>query len=85
MEIAAGHPAVIEVTGEPIEAGWFVSGNVNTSGQIGDANLSIPISGPNGSGYLYVEATKNADEWYLDTLTFSDAAGGPPIDLLEES
>ena len=84
MEVAAGHPAVVEVTGEPIEAGWLVSGNIQINGQTGRADLSIPISGPRGGGQLQVEATKNAGEWHLDSLTFFDAAGGPPIDLLDE-
>ncbi len=85
MEIAGDHPAVIEATGEPLEAGWLVSGNVNTTGNTGEADLSIPVSGPIGSGQLHVDATKNAGEWYFNSLTFLDAAGGPPINLLENS
>ena len=84
MEVATSHPAVTEVTGEPIEAGWIISGNVETTGATGQANLAIPISGPDGSGTLHVEATKNAGDWYFDDLKFLDAAGGPPIDLLDE-
>jgi len=84
LEVAAGHPAVLEVTGEPVEAGWFVSGNINTNNQTGRADLSIPISGPDGSGYIQVEATKNGGEWYFDRLVFLDADGGPPIELLDE-
>ena len=84
MEVAAEHPAVTEATGLPIEAGWFVSGNVESNTQTGHADLSIPISGPDGSGYLQVQATKNVGEWYFDSLVFLDGAGGPPIDLLEE-
>ncbi len=84
LEMASEHPAVIEVTGEPIEAGWLVSGNVETTGPTGHANLAIPISGPDGNGTLQVEATKSAGEWTFNHLTFLDAAGGPPIDLLNE-
>lgn len=84
MELASEHPAVLEVTGEPIEAGWLVSGNVETTGPTGHANLAIPITGPDGSGTIQLEATKNAGEWYFDHLTFLNAAGGPPINLLEE-
>lgn len=84
MEVASGHPTVIEIVGEPIEADWFVMGNVQITNQTGNADLSIPISGPAGEGRIHVVATKNAGVWYFDTLTFSDSAGGPPISLLEE-
>jgi Cytochrome oxidase complex assembly protein 1 len=40
------HPAVIEALGSPIKEGFFVSGNTNVNGASGEANLSIPISGP---------------------------------------
>jgi hypothetical protein len=82
MELAGSHPAVIEVTGEPIEAGFLVTGEINTSGATGSANLSIPISGPRGSGRLHLQSTKNGGEWYFDRLQFLEESGGPPVDLL---
>jgi Cytochrome oxidase complex assembly protein 1 len=45
---AKAHPSVIEVLGSPIKEGFLVSGNTNVNGASGEANLSIPISGPKG-------------------------------------
>src|SRR5687767_961014 len=66
-------PAVIAELGEPIEAGWYVTGNISTSGQDGNADLSIPIHGPNKSGTLHVVALKSArvagmEDWKITKL-----------------
>ncbi|MBN1438100.1 MAG: cytochrome c oxidase assembly factor 1 family protein [Anaerolineales bacterium] len=54
-----------ELLGEPIEAGWFVSGEVSETGATGTAELSVPVSGPKGSGVVYITARKRAGEWVL--------------------
>ena len=37
---------VIDIIGEPIEAGYFVMGSIQTSGAKGEASLQYSISGP---------------------------------------
>src|ERR1700694_2318335 len=56
------------VLGEPIQPGYFVSGNFNVNGSSGNADFSIPLSGPKGSATLYVTATKAAGRWEFTTL-----------------
>src|SRR5438034_3360727 len=51
---AKTHPAVIEALGSPVTEGFLVSGNTNVNGASGEANLSIPVSGPKGKGTIYV-------------------------------
>lgn len=65
---AKAHPSVQKAIGSPIEEGMFVTGNVNVSGSSGQADLSIPISGPNGKGTIYVVAAKSAGRWKFSTL-----------------
>jgi hypothetical protein len=60
---AKAHPSVVEVLGSPIKEGFLVSGNTNVNGASGEANLSIPISGPKGKGTIYVAANKSLGEW----------------------
>ena len=60
--------SVMERFGSPIEEGFFVSGNVNTSGSTGQANISFPISGPDASGNVFCEATKAHGEWRFNYL-----------------
>jgi len=44
---AQADPAVAQKLGGRIEEGWFTSGSINVgTGGSGDANLSVPISGP---------------------------------------
>jgi hypothetical protein len=77
------HPAVIEALGSPITEGFLVSGNTNVNGASGEANLSIPISGPKGKGTIYVTATKSLGRWNYSGLIMEIAKTHQRIDLLE--
>ncbi|PCJ62944.1 MAG: hypothetical protein COA79_02100 [Planctomycetota bacterium] len=70
--------------GTPIEAGMFVAGNINVSGASGQANLSIPISGPLGDATIYLEATKSGGRWSFHNLEVEITGSGQSINLLEE-
>ena len=67
---AKSNPEVVRMLGEPIEESWFFMGNISVSGNSGTANLDIPISGPNGSGKIHVDAEKFAGEWTYNKLAF---------------
>jgi Cytochrome oxidase complex assembly protein 1 len=84
MQRARDNPTVVEALGTPIEPGWYLTGEMNTSGASGNANLQIPISGPNGKGDLYIEAKKNAGRWDYQTLTVDIDGREAQIDLLTE-
>ena len=72
---------VIAALGTPIEEGWFLSGNTNVNGGSGNADLSIPISGPKGKGTIYAVATKSAGEWTFSKLNVKIDSTGETIDL----
>ena len=78
---AQANPAVIEAIGSPISQTGIVSGNSNVSGATGEANLSIPLSGPKGKATLYVEAKKSADTWVFQTMVVKIEKTGERIDL----
>jgi hypothetical protein len=59
---------VVAAMGEPLEPGFFVSGSVHISGPSGDADLAIPLSGPRGTGTLYVTAVRKAGRWAMEIL-----------------
>ncbi|MFB6375956.1 MAG: cytochrome c oxidase assembly factor Coa1 family protein [Bradymonadaceae bacterium] len=42
--------AVEKVLGHPVEADFWVGGQIQTSGQGGAARLNFSVSGPKGSG-----------------------------------
>jgi hypothetical protein len=76
------HPSVIEALGSPIKQGFLVSGNTNVNGASGEANLSIPISGPNGKGTIYVAANKSLGQWNYSGLIVEIAKTHQRIDIL---
>jgi len=80
---ARANPQVAEKIGRPLKAGWMASGNANTSGSSGDADISFPLSGPKGKGTLHLVAKKTAGVWKLETLQVEIEGEAEPIDLLQ--
>ena len=81
---AKANPDVIAALGSPIKEGLFVSGNTNVNGASGEANISIPISGPKGKGTIYVVAKKSAGRWEYSELVVEIEKTKERIDLLAE-
>ncbi len=80
-EVAA-NPRVIETVGEPMEAGFFVSGTTRTSGPSGHADISFDIAGPRGEAAVYVKAVKSEGEWNLRRLVVAPEGGAPRFVLI---
>ncbi len=83
LATAQTHPAVVKALGSPIKAGIFVMGSINVSGPSGQADLAIPISGPNGKGTIYARASKSAGRWTFSRLVVEIKATKERIDLIE--
>ena len=77
-------PRVVQALGSPITDGFFVGGKTNVSGTSGDADMTVPISGPKGKGTLYFVASKFAGQWTFSKLMVEIANTGQRIDLLED-
>ena len=84
IEIAITDPAVIEALGEPIEAGWFVTGSINLQNDAGTADLTIPLNGSRNDGTLYVGANKSGGVWTFVQLEVQVDGRERNIDLLGE-
>jgi len=65
---ARSSQVLVDALGTPIEIGWLVSGSINTNGPSGRAELAAPLSGPKGSGTLYLKAVRQAGEWTFSVL-----------------
>ena len=68
MTAAQNSSAVTEALGTPLTVGWLISGSFDIKGSKGSVDISIPISGPKGTGTLFVVATKSAGIWTYQTL-----------------
>ena len=83
LDKAKANPQVRAELGEPIREGWWLSGNVNTSGSSGTADISIPLKGANRDGTLYAVAHKSAGEWAYDRLEVAVDGRAERIKLLD--
>jgi hypothetical protein len=74
--------AVVQELGEPIEAGWQISGNINVSGNSGNADVKIPVSGPKKAGAIYATAIKKQGKWDFSVLEVEIEGQTKRINLL---
>ncbi len=79
------NPQAVQTLGEPIKAGFLLSGSINLSGNEGDASLQIPVSGPKGKGTIYVEAEKYDNAWHYNRLELQVDGRAAPIPLNVEN
>ena len=79
---AGANPEVVVRLGQPLQPGWMVSGSINVSGPSGDADLSIPVSGPKGKGTIYVVGKKSAGQWTYSRMEVEVEGQPGRIDLL---
>ena len=79
---AQSNTLVAQRLGTPISEGWFVGGSINVSPASGDADLSVPISGPKGKGTVYVTAQKTAGTWAYSVMQAAIEGSSEKIDLL---
>lgn len=82
VDRARNHPVVIRELGEPIRAGWWILGNLHTSGSSGSADLTIPIAGPRDSARIFAVGEKRAGTWDFEYLVVEIDGSGEVIDLL---
>jgi len=82
IAIAKATPAVTEELGTPVEDGFFTTGRISTTGPSGYAALAIPLSGPNGSGTIYLEAHKSVGQWSFSELIFEATKSKHRVNLL---
>jgi Cytochrome oxidase complex assembly protein 1 len=68
VQRAEDSPQVAQEFGRPLKVGGFASGNIDVSGDSGEAEFSIPISGPRETGHIEVNAKKENGKWLFHTL-----------------
>lgn len=76
--------AIIRVLGSPITKDGMIQGSYNSSNGSKTADMKIPIAGPNGTGFLFIEATGEDDNWSYNVIRV-EIKDNENIDLLEEN
>ena len=74
---------LINALGTPIEKDGMVSGNWNYVNGKKSAKMTIPISGPKGSGMLFVEATGEDEDWTYHVIRV-EIEDSETFDIIEE-
>ena len=75
MKMVKDNEALVVHLGEPIEDGFLPEGTFSVNGDNGVANLTIQLSGPNNSGELWIDATRQNALWKYNNLIFRDQSG----------
>ncbi|MEI2432307.1 cytochrome c oxidase assembly factor Coa1 family protein [Lysobacter yananisis] len=82
MDLAKANPDIRAAFGEPLETGMGFQGSLTTNNDSGEADLSLPIKGPKGSGRIYVKGTREADRWSYRLIEVAIDGSERRIDLL---
>jgi Cytochrome oxidase complex assembly protein 1 len=81
---AKANPKVKELLGEPITEGFMPMGNVAVDNNKGNADFTVQLTGPKGSGTLHVVSAKTAEGHWAFTLLDVDIPGNDKINLLKK-
>jgi len=84
LSAAEKSPLVSEAIGSPLKGGFFVNGQINLSPPHGRANISIPLSGPNGQATIFSVAEKKEGKWIFSVLNVEIKSTGKVIRLSKE-
>jgi len=83
IEAANRNVEVTRALGNPVEPGWPTSGSLSLNGLSGDADLRIPVHGPEGRGTLYVAGRRENGQWNYWTFAVEVHDTGQIIELTQ--
>jgi hypothetical protein len=78
-------PAVSRALGQPIKPSFFVTGNINLSGAVGQAQFEFQVAGSKAKGQAALAAHRQGGTWVYEYLLVQVDPTSAPIDLLKES
>lgn len=75
LSVLQASPEGIAKIGKPVKTG-FPMGSIQVAGPSGTASLSYSVSGPQGQGTVYFEATKDMGRWQIDRFVLEEDGTG---------
>jgi hypothetical protein len=82
LAAVTAHTGAGDALGTPIEAGWLVAGNVQTSSTSGHADIAYTVRGPSGSARVRVVSDLIGGEWTFSRMDLEFEETGKRLDLL---
>jgi hypothetical protein len=83
--LAKSNVRLVQELGEPIEFGWFVTGQINVAGDAGTADIAIPVHGNLNKGKVCIVGHKRHGQWKVDESIARVHGVNDVIDLLSNS
>jgi hypothetical protein len=83
LEAVRTSPEVRAALGEPIEPGYFVTGNISLKNDDGVASLSFDVNGPRGTATVSVDGNKLDGVWTYTRIDARLASNNELIELLD--
>lgn len=74
---------ITDELGTPIKKDGFISSDYSNDNGKKTTKLVVPVSGPKGSGTLFIEASGDGDNWIYDVIRI-EIKDNENIDLLEK-
>lgn len=78
-------PAIIEMLGEPLEVGTFVTGNVSSNTDGGNADIQYTLTGPKGSANVHVKGVKTGGQWVFESFIVQSDDSSTLINMLNST
>jgi Cytochrome oxidase complex assembly protein 1 len=82
VSIASHDSRVTARLGTPVSPRWYVTGNIKLNNDSGNADLAIPLEGPQGRGTVHVAARKSAGTWSYERVEVEMDGAPDHINLL---
>jgi hypothetical protein len=83
LAMAEAEPEATNLLGDGWKPGVWTWGHFKSGPGLGYADLSIPVSGPKGSGAIEIVARKNGDRWFLRKVCLVVPAVHQTVDLMQ--
>lgn len=82
LKVAEQNAEVQDELGTPLELGYLFQGNIDFDNDSGNANFTIPVKGPTGTGELKVKAETVNGDWVFERAEIRLNRSSKRIDLL---
>ncbi|MBF0597753.1 cytochrome c oxidase assembly factor Coa1 family protein [Faecalibacter rhinopitheci] len=68
IDLINNEQVIVQQLGSPIDSNGMMQGAISTTNDGGNADISVPLKGPNGTGTTFIKAVKVNDEWNYERI-----------------
>ena len=68
IDLINNEQVIVQQLGSPIDSNGMMQGAISTTNDGGNADISVPLKGPNGTGTMFIKAVKVNDKWNYERI-----------------